>query len=346
MAKPLRFGLLGCGVIGQTHAAAIASLPDARLVAVAARNSSRAAELGARHGAAAYATLQDMLDLAHLDVVAICTPSGRHGADACQVMRAGCHVVVEKPMDIRRAAMDEMLAVQQEMGVKLAVISQHRFDPASQQVQQLVAAGRLGRLVLGNAAVLWWRPQAYYDQRSWRGTAELDGGVLMNQAIHSIDLLQWFMGPVRSVYAYSDTLTHRIEAADTGVAALRFASGALGAISATTAAHPGDITRIEVFGDQGCAVIENNNLAYLRVMGEEQPVVAAVTLHSNQLVNLEGARGLPPPLGSHAWQIADLIRAIRQDGTPAVDGYTGRQPVDIILAIYESAASGHEVVLP
>jgi predicted dehydrogenase len=167
----------------------------------------------------------------------------------------------------------------------------------------------------------------------------------MNQAIHSIDLLLWLMGPVRSVCAYSDTLAHRMEAADTAVAVLRFASGALGTISATTAAHPGDITRIEVFGDEGSTIIENNELVYLRISGDDQPANATGSLHGNGPVSHREVTGPLPVPGAHARQIADLMRAIREDGTPAVDGHAGRQPVDIILAIYESAHTCREVVL-
>src|SRR5437588_4141854 len=197
-----------------------------------------------------------MLKHERLDVVIICTPSGMHGEHACAVMRAGRHVIVENPMEITRAAMDEMLRVQQETGVKLAVISQHRFDAASRQVRQLVDERAFGRLVLGNALVPWWRSQAYYDSGAWRGTWEMDGGgVLMNQAIHSIDLLQWLMGPVKSIFAYTDTLAHRMETEDVAVAGLRFANGALGTIAATTGAYPGVTTRIEVFGDKGSAII-------------------------------------------------------------------------------------------
>ena len=194
MTEPLRFGLVGCGVIGPIHAEAIATLPDAVLAAAADLVPERVQKLTEQYGGTPYTDLARMLKHERLDVVIVCTPSGLHGAHACQIMRSGRHVIVEKPMEITREAMDEMLRVQQETGVKLAVISQHRFDAASQQVRQLVDEQAFGRLVLGNALVPWWRSQAYYDSSAWRGTWEMDGGgVLMNQAIHSIDLLQWLM---------------------------------------------------------------------------------------------------------------------------------------------------------
>ena len=275
MTEPLRFGLVGCGVIGPIHAEAIATLPDAVLVAAADLVPERVQKLTEQYGGTPYTDLASMLKHERLDVVIVCTPSGLHGEHACQIMRSGRHVIVEKPMEITREAMDEMLRVQQETGVKLAVISQHRFDAASQQVRQLVDEQAFGRLVLGNALVPWWRSQAYYDSGAWRGTWEMDGGgVLMNQAIHSIDLLQWLMGPVKSVFAYTDTLAHRMETEDVAVAVLRFANGALGTIAATTGAYPGVTTRIEVFGDKGSAIIENDALALLRLARDAKEAVS------------------------------------------------------------------------
>src|SRR5437763_12166643 len=201
MTKKLRFGIIGGGVIGRFHAEAITSLPDAQLIAVADSIPQRAQELAEAFQVTPYSDFQEMLAREQLDVVDICTPSGQHGEQACQVMRSGRHVIVEKPMDINRAAIEEMLQVQQEASVKLAVISQHRFDPATREVHDLVEEQAFGRLVLGNAIVPWWRSQAYYDSGEWRGTWELDGGgVLMNQSIHSIDRLQWLMGPVQRVF--------------------------------------------------------------------------------------------------------------------------------------------------
>src|SRR6266566_7416887 len=351
MTEPLRFGLVGCGVIGPVHAEAISRLPDAVLVSAADLIPERAQTLAARYGATPYTDLSTMLEREGLDVVIICTPSGKHGEHVCQVMRSGRHVIVEKPMEIRRAALDEMLRVQRETGVKLAVISQHRFDPASQQVRKLLDEQTFGRLVLGNAVIPWWRSQEYYDSGAWRGTWELDGGgVLMNQSIHSIDLLQWFMGPVKSVYAYTDTLAHRMETEDVAVAVLRFANGALGTIAATTGAYPGVTTRIEVFGDRGSAVIENDNLNYLHLARDDREEAGAygAAPQASKKADGEGSTAQNPgdiSYRAHALQIADMIRAIRTDGTPLVDGYDARRPVEIILGIYESARTRKEVTL-
>ena len=351
MTEKFRFGIIGAGVIGPLHAAAINSLPDAQLVAVADTDLERAQKLAAQYEATPYSDIGEMLAREQLDVVTIGTPSGMHGQGAIQVMRSGRHVIVEKPMEISRAALDEMLRVQQEMGVKLAVISQHRFDPAAQQLYTLIQEKAFGRLVLGNALIPWWRSQGYYDSGAWRGTRQLDGGgILMNQSIHSIDVLQWLMGPVRSVYAYTDTLAHRMETEDVAVAVLRFDNGALGTIAATTAAYPGVSTRIEIFGDQGSAIIENDELAYLHLARDDREAVGAYGLNAKagaQGEKKEGAAQNPAALAirGHVMQFADMLRAIRENGTPLVDGYAGRKTVEIILAIYESARSHQEVTL-
>ncbi len=347
----LRFAIIGCGVIGPTHAEAIAVQLDAQLVAVADLLLERAEKLAVRYTVAAYGDPAEMLARKRPDVVCVCTPSGMHGQHACLAMRAGAHVIVEKPIEITLPAIDEMLRVQEETGVKLAVISQHRFDPASQRVQALAQEGAFGRLVLGSVQVPWYRTQEYYDSGAWRGTWALDGGgVLMNQAIHSIDLLQWLMGPVRSIHAYTDTLAHRMETEDVAVAVLRFANGALGTIAATTGAYPGVTTRIELFGDRGSAIIADDRLEYLRLARDDDQPVGPYGVGAEQRTteSAGGAGVQQAALGSsttHALQIADMIRAIREHGTPLLDGKGGRHAVEIILGIYESARTGQEVVL-
>jgi predicted dehydrogenase len=317
-------------------------------VAVADEMPARSRALAEKFGVRAYTDPRDMLEREDLNVVDVCTPSGMHGQHAIAVMRSGRHVIVEKPMEITLPAIEEMIRVQEESSVKMAVISQHRFDSASRTVRALLDEGALGRLVLGTAAIPWWRSQEYYDSGAWRGTRELDGGgVLMNQSIHSIDLLQWFMGRVESVRAYTGTLAHRMDTEDVAAVALRFESGALGTISATTGAYPGIITRIEVFGDAGTAAIENDQLAMVRLKRDETEEVGAYGAAGGAPSRVPGAAQNPAAIqtATHAEQIADMIRAIREGGTPAVDGHAARHPVEIILAIYESARTGREVTL-
>lgn len=357
MLEKMRFGIIGAGVIGPTHASAIRSLPDAELVAVADVIPERVQKMAEAYNIHPYADIQEMLDKEQLDIVTICTPSGMHGKHACMAMRTGRNVIVEKPMDIRREAMDEMLKVQAEQKVKLAVVSQHRFDASSQRVQQLVEEQAFGKLIMGNALIPWWRSQSYYDSGAWRGTWELDGGgVLMNQSIHSIDVLQWLMGRVKSIYAYTDTRTHRMETEDVAVATLRFANGALGTIAATTGAYPGTGTSIGVYGDKGTAIIEDDELRYLHLARDDKEEVgaygggskASMAEKATQAEKAQASAASNPAalaVDSHALQFADMIRAIRENGTVLVDSYAARHPVDIILGIYESARTGKEVTL-
>lgn len=351
MGKQLRFGIIGAGVIGLVHAKAITRLPDVHLAAVADRVPEKAEQLAKIYDLPAYTDIQEMIKKEELDIATICTPSGLHGEHASLAMRAGCHVIVEKPIEITLDSINNLLQVQQETGRKLAVISQHRFDESSRRLKRLIEEQALGRLVLGNATIPWWRSQAYYDSGAWRGTWALDGGgILMNQSIHSIDLLQWFMGPVKSIKAYTDTLVHEMESEDVAVIVLRFVNGALGTISATTGAYPGVTTQISICGNQGSAIIENDQLRYLQLSRDAQEDAGAYGRNGSQMqLSSEQGRTTHDPTAlstdTHALQIADMIRAIHEDGTPLVDGYAARHPVAIILGAYEAARTGKEVFL-
>jgi predicted dehydrogenase len=302
--------------------------------------------LAGQYRTRAYADLACLLASEDVDVVNICTPSGMHGEGACEAMRAGKHVIVEKPIEITLPTIDQMLRVQREAGVELAVIFQRRFEQVTRRVHDLLAEGALGTPVMGNAQILWWRSQDYYDSGGWRGTWALDGGgVLMNQAIHSIDLLHWFLGPVESVRAYTGTRAHRMETEDVAAVALRFAGGALGTIAATTAGYPGVTTRLEVLGDRGSAVIENDRLGYLHLARDDPEEIGPYGLEGQDGGAPESDQGDESGLGTHALQIADMVRAVREGGTPLVDGEEARHAVAIILAIYESARTGGEVAV-
>lgn len=355
--EKLRFGILGCGVIGPHHARAISGLESAELVAVADVVPELAEELAGEYGCSYYASLEQMLSGVELDAVCVCTPSGMHAEGALAALEAGKDVVIEKPVDVTLNAADLLIEAQRATGRRVAVVSQHRFDSATRAVHEALTRGEFGRLTSGSAEVRWWRSQSYYDSGGWRGTWELDGGgVLINQAIHSIDLLQWLMGPVLEVTAYTGLLAHeRIEVEDTAVAILKFANGTLGTIVATTAAYPGLTARIAVHGDRGSAFIDDDELTYFHVAGEGQEGDAygagGGENQAEQVMARYGEVGLGSGAGAdpgslsmaHRDQIQDFVEAVREGREPLVNLQEGRKPLAIIQGIYESARTGGPV---
>lgn len=342
------FGIVGCGMIAEFHARAIAEIPGSRLVAVLDRNPPKAAKVAAMASGecSRYDDLDAMLAHPGLDVVCVCTPSGAHLDPAVRSARAGKHVVVEKPLEVTVPRCDAIIRACDEAGVRLCAIFPSRFSPANMALKAAIDEGRFGRLTLGDTHVKWWRTQDYYDSGKWRGTWDLDGGgALMNQAIHNVDLLQWLMGEVASVRAITATLVHeRIEVEDAAVAALRFRDGALGVIEATTGAYPGLLKRTEIHGENGSARVEQDDVT-LWTFRDERPGDAALLTPSNSTT---GGAGDPKAIGhaGHRDQIADFLRAV-DSGTPArVDGREGRKAVEIIRAIYRSARTGAAVELP
>src|SRR5580692_4124483 len=229
------FGIIGTGVIAAIHASALALLPDVRLVAVTDVAGSRAESFAAARGCAAEADLDALLARRDVEVVCVCVPSGLHAEVGVRAAMAGKHLVVEKPIDVTLAAADRLIEAARSAGVALTVISQHRFDAGLVEARRLLSDGALGRLVLGEASTKWYRSQAYYDSADWRGSWAMDGGSLLNQGVHYVDLLRWCMGPVAEVTAVCATRAHQMEAEDVAIAMLRFASGAVGTIVASTA---------------------------------------------------------------------------------------------------------------
>nr|MBA2784416.1 Gfo/Idh/MocA family oxidoreductase [Rubrobacteraceae bacterium] len=336
---------------------AISGLESAELVAVADVVPELAEELAGEYGCSYYASLEQMLSGVELDAVCVCTPSGMHAEGALAALEAGKDVVIEKPVDVTLNAADLLIEAQRATGRRVAVVSQHRFDSATRAVHEALTRGEFGRLTSGSAEVRWWRSQSYYDSGGWRGTWELDGGgVLINQAIHSIDLLQWLMGPVLEVTAYTGLLAHeRIEVEDTAVAILKFVNGTLGTIVATTAAYPGLTARIAVHGDRGSAVIDDDALTYFHVAGEGQEGDAygagggenqaeQVIARYGEVGPGSGAGADPGSLSmAHRDQIQDFVEAVREGREPLVNLQEGRKPLAIIQGIYESARTGGPV---
>ncbi|MCC2686245.1 MAG: oxidoreductase [Paenibacillaceae bacterium] len=351
--RKIRFGLIGCGVNGtKQHSRLLADMPDAELVAVCDNVESKAKKLGELRGVPYYTDHRELLKRDDIDVVTISLPSGLHAEYAIACAEAGKHAIVEKPMDITLEKADRLISTFRKAGLKLTVISQHRFDPATVQVKKDIAAGKFGRLILGTAAINWYRSQAYYDSGDWRGTWAFDGGgALMNQSIHTIDLLQYFFGKVDSIYAHCVTMGHQIEVEDAAVATVRFESGAIGTIVGTTCAYPGVGSRLEIFGEKGTAIIERGGLAFsaFREEGETDEQTKQKT-YRRSAANYDEDGGASQPdaieMSAHRLQIEDMIAAIREDRDPLVTGEEGRLPLEIILAIYCSAKTGQPVKLP
>lgn len=343
------FGIIGCGMIANFHARAIEDLRGAKLIACYDRYSSAADRLAKTTGCRAYHTLDDLLADEQIDIVTIGTPSGAHMEPAVAAATAGKHVVVEKPLEITLARCDNIINACKANRVKLSTIFPSRFHSASIELKRAADAKRFGRLTMGDAYVKWYRTQQYYDSGQWRGTWELDGGgALMNQAIHSVDLLNWLMGPVVEIRAQSATLAHkRIAVEDTAVATLKFKSGALGVIEATTAAYPGYLKRIEIHGSLGTAVLEEEDLKVWDFSKKDRRD-AAILRRMCKTHSGGGGASDPTAIGhhGHVLQFRDVLRAIRTKGQPAIDGKEGRKSVEIILGIYKAAESGKAIELP
>jgi predicted dehydrogenase len=344
----LGFGIIGTGMISKFHARAIGDVRGAKLVACYNRTPEKAAAFAKEFGCVAYDSLAALLADDKVDAVAITTASGAHLEPAVAAARAGKHVIIEKPLEVTLKRCDTIIDACAKAGVKLSTVFQSRFHDSSLALKKAVDAGRFGRLTLGDAYVKWWRSQEYYDSGAWRGTWKLDGGgALMNQAIHTVDLLMWLMGPVAQVQAFTATLAHeRIEVEDVATATLTFANGALGVIEASTAVYPGYLKRIELHGTRGSAVLEEEDIKSwefaTKARGDEAIIEAMKKSKSSG-----GGAADPAAIKhhGHARQFADFVKAIQKDTEPAIDGPEARKSVEVILAIYKSAQTGRAVRL-
>ncbi|TMQ32388.1 MAG: Gfo/Idh/MocA family oxidoreductase, partial [Planctomycetota bacterium] len=317
----LGFAIVGCGMIARFHVRALADVPGTRLVALVSRNAANARAVGESAGSpcATYTELAPALSRKDVQVVIVTTPSGAHLEPAVAAAKAGKHVVVEKPLEITLERCDQIIDACQRHGVKLCTIFPSRFGDANQALKAAVDAGRFGRVTLGETTCKWWRPQSYYDEGGWKGTRSLDGGgALMNQAIHNVDLLSWMMGPVTHISGFTATLAHaRIEVEDTAVACLRFASGALGVMQATTSVYPGLPKTIAMHGDHGTAVIEQDDILRWEFT-PETPEDRALKERFAQKTGASGGSSNPAAIShvGHARQLADFVKAIETGGQP------------------------------
>ncbi|MBX2872307.1 MAG: Gfo/Idh/MocA family oxidoreductase [Saprospiraceae bacterium] len=339
--KVLNFAIVGTGAVAIHHYKSIQELPKARLVAVCSSTPERARLAEEKFGVPAYYSVEQLLERPDIDVVCICTASGSHLEPTLLAAAKGKHVITEKPLEISLERADKMIAACKKAGVKLACIFQNRFKPDFQKVQQAIEQGVLGSLTLGNAYIKWFRSEAYYTSSDWKGTLAGDGGAaLINQGIHTIDLLLSIFGGVKTVYGKIRTVKHKIEGEDLGVALLQFENGALGTIEGSTAIYPGFPERLEIFGQKGSIVLEGGNIKQWHVEGEEA---------KGETAKEDTGSGASDPnaIGhqAHKDQIADMIEAILMDREPAVNGEEARRSLAVIKGIYASSAGGGEIEL-
>lgn len=338
----VRFGIIGCGMIADFHRVGIEKSPVAELYAVADNVPGRAEEFAKKHGVPhAFQDYNEMLQLGDLDAVCICTPSGLHAEAAIAAAKAKKHILCEKPLDVTLEKIDRMLEAVRENGVKLGAIFQSRVQPDAQRTKRAIEEGLLGRILQADLSTKWYRSQEYYDSGAWRGTFELDGGgCLMNQGVHGVDLFQWLVGPVTSVYGKVATVNHKIEVEDSAYAIVELAGGGRGAIIGSTCAYPGFPTRIEIHGEKGSICLEDAKIVKWEIMGQETPEDLKVGAGEGV-----GGAGDPRAISSygHETLVDDLAHAILEGREPIISGEDARKAVAIILAIYQSSREGREV---
>lgn len=338
--KKYGFGLIGCGRIAKNHLESIKAISSATLVAVADNNEQTLTKAVDQYSCQGYRDYHEMLANPEVDIINICTPSGMHAKIAIDAMKAGKHVLVEKPMAMSLAEADSMIDTAKAMGVKLGVVHQNRFNSAVVKLHKALEQGKFSKLTHASAVVRWNRNDEYYNQAPWRGTWTQDGGCMMNQSIHNIDLLQWIMGPVESVFAYTATNLRKIEGEDVGVAVLKFKNGALGVIEATTTTYPKNLEEtLNIFGSTGTVCLGGvavNKIESWRFAGDNEEAVVAEQFA--EPLNVYGF--------GHVHIIEDFMKAITEDRESAINGEEGRKALEIILAVYHSVKYKKEITFP
>ena len=338
---PIRIALVGCGRISRNHFEAIEKIDGLELAAVCDVVADRAQAAGERYGVPWFESFDEMLASARFDAVALCTPSGLHPKHGILAASAGKHVICEKPMAISLDGADQLVGACDAAGVQLLVVKQNRLNPAIQLLKRAIDRERFGRIYLANTTVRWTRPQEYYDQAPWRGTWEFDGGAIMNQASHYVDLIQWLVGPVESVMAKTATLARRIETEDTGVAVLRFRSGAIGVIEVTMLTYPRNLEgSVTILGEKG--TVKVGGTAVNRVEHW------AFADYDDDDKLIDSASTNPPTVYGfgHEGYYRNVLAVLRGQAKAETDGRAGRKSLELILGIYESAKTGRDVPIP
>lgn len=338
MSHSYRFGIVGCGTISDFYARAIAELENAELAGAFDVNPGAGKAFCKKNHTAFYGDFGDFL-ASDIEAVCICTPSGLHARYAVAAADAGKHVVVEKPMGITEEQLDDIVRACDRNHIKLCAISQLLFSDAVQRVKAAVDGGELGRPILADVTMKYYRSEEYYRQGGWRGTWDMDGGgALMNQGIHGVSLLQYVMGPVRSVTALAKTQVHAIEVEDTAVALLEFCSGALGYIVGTTSVTPGQPRVLNIHGERGTLTVTEDRITQWCVDDRQEPAFCGGAAGQNTASNPTDF-----PVENHRRQLQDFVRALSDGTSPMLDQHEGRKPVDLILAIYRSAKTKETV---
>lgn len=334
------FGIFGAGAIAEVHARAISSIEGSVLRGVYDRHPDRTLSFSNKFNCKPYSSPEELVSDKNIDIVCVCTPSGDHLNPSILSMRAGKHCIIEKPLEVTLNRCDMIIEESMKNNVMVSGIFPMRFTDISNDISKCTTSGRFGKFILGDVYVKWYRKPEYYTDVKWRGSAiKCGGGALMNQAIHSIDLLQWYMGKVESVSAFSGLLSHQnIEVEDTAVAILRFSNGALGVIEASTAVNPGFYRRIEILGSKGSIVAEEEKILTWKFDNETEEDNQIRMKYSGD--NASGGGVSDPKAISdtgHIRQFMDIIRAIDSGTSPAIDATEARKAVEIVLAIYRSA---------
>ena len=348
MSSKLGFAIIGVGTIADFHARALQQVNGAKLITVYSRSPDKTSAFASKYHISAAPSLKSLLGQKDIDIVCITTPSGTHAEIAIPALDDGKHVLCEKPLDIKLDRIDAMVAAAKKNKRHLAAIFQSRFGEGAKTLKKAIEAGRFGKLTMCDAYIKWWRTQSYYDSGVWRGTWELDGGgALMNQGIHAIDLLQWLVGMPHEIMARTATLAHsKIKVEDTAVALLKYPNGALGVIEGATSTWPGFRKRIEISGNQGSAILEDDRLIFWQ-FEKEIPEDNAIRAQATQASAIGGGAADPKAIGieGHRTQIQDLVDSIQENRPPHVSGKEGRKSVELILAIYQSAKTGRKITL-
>ncbi len=329
----IHIGLIGGGNISDTHARAAREIPGVEITAVYGTNARKVALLCQQYGGKAFEDFKAFLAHRPMEIVMIGSPSGMHAAQGIEAARKGLHVLTEKPIDISSARTDALIQAAQENDVKLGVIFQDRLKPDIALLKESIFAGNLGKILLVDARVKWYRPPEYYRNSLWRGTFALDGGgALMNQGVHTVDLLLWLFGDVISIQSRLLTALHTIEVEDTAVAILEFATGPVCTLQATTAAYPGYPRRLEVTGSEGTIILEDDRIVASDLRASRSGIVPG-----DRPKDEGAASPVVSDVRGHQAVLEDFIRAIENNATPACDGLEGRKSVALIEAIYRAA---------